>query len=156
MHVNKSVCMYVCMHVCMYVCIYVCMHACMHVYMLGFLLPTFSASVQVARCAKQYVYLEQHKPGRIKPGRIKRAALSLQHQNGSKFYVCRVKYPGTKQLSTHISGAGFAPNSQIWLLGTTPFDTTPFICLRYMHVSTCRSPGAPRYHCCCCCCYYYY
>ena len=30
----------------------------------------------------------------------------------------------------HISGAGFAPSLQIWLLGTTPFDTTPFICLR--------------------------
>ena len=74
--------------------------------------------------------LEQHKPGRIKPGCIKRAALSLQNQNGYTFDVCRVKYPGTKQLSIHISGAGFAPNSQIWLLGTTPFDTTPFILLR--------------------------
>ena len=73
--------------------------------------------------------LGEHKPGRIKPGRIKRAALSLQHQNGYTFDVCRVKHPGTKQLPIHISGAGFAPNSQIWFLGTTPFDTTPFICL---------------------------
>ena len=31
--------------------------------------------------------LEQHKPGRIKPGRIKRAALSLQNQNGYTFDV---------------------------------------------------------------------
>ena len=69
--------------------------------------------------------LEQHKPGRIK-----RVPLSLQNQNGYTFDVCRVKYPGTKQQSIHISGAGFTPNSQIWLLGTTPFDTTPFICLR--------------------------
>ena len=76
--------------------------------------------------------LAQHKPGRIKPGRIQRAALSLQNQNGCTFDVCRVKYPGTKQLPIHISGAGFAPNSQIWLLGTTPFDTTPFILLRYV------------------------
>ena len=74
--------------------------------------------------------LGEHKPGRIKPGRIKRAALSLQNQNGCTFDVCRVKYPGAKQLSIHISGAGFAPNSQIWLLGTTPFDKTPFIILR--------------------------
>ena len=29
----------------------------------------------------------------------------------------------------NMSGAGFATNLQIWLLGTTPFDTTPFICL---------------------------
>ena len=76
-----------------------------------------------------YYYLEQHKPGRIKPGRIKRAALSLQNQNGYTFDVCRVKHPGTKQLPIHISGAGFNADLQIWLLGTTPFDTTPFICL---------------------------
>ena len=30
----------------------------------------------------------------------------------------------------NMSGAGFATSLQIWLLGTTPFDTTPFICLR--------------------------
>ena len=72
------------------------------------------------------VALEQHKPGRIKPGRIKRAALSLQNQNGYTFDVCRVKHPGTKQLPIHISGAGFEANLQIWLLGTIPFDTTPF------------------------------
>ena len=75
-------------------------------------------------------HLEQHKPGRIKPGRVKRAALSLQGQNGDTFDVCRVTHPGTKQLPIHISGAAFAANLQIWLLGTTPFDTTPFICLR--------------------------
>ena len=62
--------------------------------------------------------LGEHKPGRIKPGRIKRAALSLQ--NPSLWYTPCI---------LNMSGAGFAPNSQIWLLGTTPFDTTPFICL---------------------------
>ena len=75
-------------------------------------------------------YLGEHKPGRIKPGRIKRAALSLQHRNGHTFDVCRVRHPGTKQLPIHISGAGFEANLQIWFLGTTPFDTTPFVCLR--------------------------
>ena len=29
----------------------------------------------------------------------------------------------------NMPGAGFATNLQIWFLGTTPFDTTPFICL---------------------------
>ena len=86
----------------------------------------------------------EHKPGRIKPGRIKRAALSLQHQNGYTFDVCRVKYPGTKQLPIHISGAGFAPNSQIWLLGTTPFDTTPFICLRVIYSHLARLAVLPE------------
>ena len=80
--------------------------------------------------ASSNMFLEQHKPGRFKPSRIKRAALSLQHQNGYTFDVCRVKHPGTKQLPIHISGASFEANLQIWLLGTTPFDTTPFICLR--------------------------
>ena len=85
---------------------------------------------------------EQHKPGRIKPGRIKRAALSLQHQNGYTFDVCRVQHPGTKQLPIHISGAGFEDNLQIWLLGTTPFDTTPFICLPMNAVELISSPLA--------------
>ena len=88
--------------------------------------------------------LGEHKPGRIKPGRIKRAALSLQNQNGYIFDVCRVKYPGTKQLPIHISGAGFAPNSQIWFLGTTPFDTTPFICLRVTHQTSRQRRPADR------------
>ena len=44
--------------------------------------------------------------------------------------VCWVTNPGTKPLPIHISGAGFAPNSQIRLLGTTPFDTTPSRFLR--------------------------
>ena len=60
----------------------------------------------------------EHKPGRIKPGRIKRAALSLQ--DPSLWYTPCI---------LNMSGAGFATNLQIWLLGTTPFDTTPFICL---------------------------
>ena len=76
-------------------------------------------------------HLGEHKPGRIEPGRIKRAALSLQNQNGYTFDVCRAKHPGTKQLPIHISAAGFEANLQIWFLGTTPFDTTPFICLRH-------------------------
>ena len=92
--------------------------------------------------------LGEHKPGRIKPGRIKRAALSLQHQNCYTFDVCRVKYPGTKQLPIHISGAGFEANLQIWLLGTTPFDTTPFIRLRVKAKSSAQWLGlivsAPR------------
>ena len=46
---------------------------------------------------------------------------------GYTFDVCRVKHPGTKQLPIHISGAGLPPDLQIWLLGTTPFDTTLFI-----------------------------
>ena len=42
---------------------------------------------------------------------------------------CWAKHPSTQQLPIHISGAGLPPDLQIWLLGTTPFDTTPFICL---------------------------
>ena len=43
---------------------------------------------------------------------------------------CWAKHPSTQQLPIHISGAGLPPDSQIWLLGATPFDTTPFILLR--------------------------
>ena len=87
--------------------------------------------------------LEQHKSGRIKPARIKRAALSLQHQDSYTFDVRRVKHPGTKQLPIHISGAGFEANLQIWLLGTTPFDTTPFTCLRGPHGTPAHGAPAP-------------
>ena len=73
-------------------------------------------------------HLGEHKPGRIKPGRIKRAALSLQSR--SYHILCWAKHPSTQQLPIHISGAGLPPDLQIWLSGTTPFDTTPFILLR--------------------------
>ena len=46
------------------------------------------------------------------------------------FCIIGGETPDKKQQSLRISGAGFAPDLQIWLLGTTPFDTTPFICLR--------------------------
>ena len=108
-----------------YIYIYICISLSLYIYIYASVfLPALAGSAAAKRS------LEQHKPGRIKPGRIKRAALSLQNQNGYTFDVCRVKHPGTQQLPIHISGAGFAANLQIWLLGTTPFDTTPFICLR--------------------------
>ena len=40
----------------------------------------------------------------------------------------------------NMSGVGFATNLQIWFLGTTPFDTTPFICL---WVRSGPSPDSP-------------
>ena len=45
------------------------------------------------------------------------------------FVFCWAKHRSTQQLPIHISGAGLPPDLQIWLLGTTPLDTTPFICL---------------------------
>ena len=53
----------------------------------------------LARPRPSVLCLGEHKPGRIKPGRIKRAAVSLQNKFANL------------------------------VLGTTPFDTTPFICL---------------------------
>ena len=47
----------------------------------------------------------------------------------------------------NMSGAGFATNLQIWLLGTTPFDTTPFIYI-YIYTHTYVNHGISIYESC--------
>ena len=51
----------------------------------------------------------------------------LQNQNYYVIWNCASLWYTPCILN--MSGAGFATNSQIWFLGTTPLDTTPFICL---------------------------
>ena len=78
--------------------------------------------------------MEQGKPGCIKPGCINRAGLSLQGQTwpkmsidlGPDFDGLGPDYDG---FGPEFAGLGLVlqPVCKSGVLGTTPFDTTPFI-----------------------------
>ena len=71
------------MHIYIYIYIYItciCMCIYIYIYIHTYIHRARRANSQFLATPRPCLW--EHKPGRIKPGSIKRAALSLQHQNG--------------------------------------------------------------------------
>ena len=113
MHVYTYSCMYVYIYIYiyMYVCIFTSTRVwfsrlrCLKCFTLCFLCPPIRIPAESWRFSNCCVYLGGTQTGSYQTG---------SYQTGS-LYPCKT-------------------NLQIWFLGTTPFDATPFICLRVLRL----------------------